>query len=62
MLLQEDLNSLYEWADDNNATFNGEKFEGMSFPLGLDSNHTYKAPDNLDIKSKKLIDDHKDIR
>ena len=56
-LLQEDLNSLYVWAEDNNATYNGEKFEGMSFPLGLDSNHTYKGPDNLDIKNKNLIKD-----
>ena len=57
MMLQGDLYTLYEWAERNNAKFNGEKFEGMSFPEGPESNRTYLTPDNLVIKNKKIIKD-----
>ena len=57
MLLQGDLNSLYNWADENNATFNGEKFEGISYPLGLSAQRIYKDPNNQPIQNKELIKD-----
>ena len=57
MLLQEDLNSLYKWAEDNNASFNGDKFEGISYPLGLASKRVYTAPNNIHIKNKETIKD-----
>ena len=49
-LLQTDLTSLYGWAEKNNASFNGDKFEGMSFPSGLESNRSYTTPNNKIIK------------
>ena len=56
-LLQNDLIKLYRWAETNNAVFNGEKFEGISFPLGLQSSRKYKAPGNIDILNKEHIKD-----
>ena len=56
-LLQDDLNKLYEWAETNNAMFNGEKFEGISFPGGLQGSRTYKAPGNINILNKEHIKD-----
>ena len=56
-MLQNDLNSLYAWAEKNNKAFNGDKFEGMSLPSGLDDQRTYTTPENVDIKMKGLIKD-----
>ena len=56
-LLQEDLNSLYKWTEKNNAVFNCDKFEGISYPDGVDGSRIYKSPDNLDIENKDTIKD-----
>ena len=57
LLLQEDLAALYCWATDNNATFNGEKFEGMSFPTGLRAGRTYTDPNGKIIENKGTVKD-----
>ncbi len=57
MLLQDDLNTLYAWTENNNASFNDEKFEGISFPFGLLSNRIYKSSTNKDIENKETIKD-----
>ena len=54
-LLQEDLNSLYRWAELNNMEFNGKKFEVITF--GKESKRTYKTPDGKQIARKKTLKD-----
>ena len=54
-LLQEDLNSLYKWADSNNMEFNGKKFEVITF--GKESRRNYKSPDGKQINRKETLKD-----
>ena len=54
-LLQEDLQVLYDWAEENNKAFNGDKFEHMGF--GDESERNYTAPSVLPIKKKEHIKD-----
>ena len=54
-LLQRDLDTLYQWADENNKSFNEEKFEQMSF--GIPSNRTYTTPSGNTIRKKEHIKD-----
>ena len=49
-MLQEDLQVLYDWADENNKAFNGDKFEYMAF--GEDSDRSYTAPSGLKINKQ----------
>ena len=58
-ILQEELQKVYEWADLNNASFNGDKFEVARFELGQlpDLEAIYKAHNNDDIDFKHHIKD-----
>ena len=57
LALQSDLNTLYNWARNNNATYNGEKFEGMTFPTGLSSGGSYVDPSGATIENKEIVKD-----
>ena len=54
--LQEDLTSIYEWADENNMAFNGGKFEHLRYG-GLHEDHVYTAPEGLEIPTKTEVKD-----
>ena len=54
-LLQEDLQTLYNWAEYNNKTFNDEKFEHL--PFGADNDRTYLAPSGSPIEKKDHVKD-----
>ena len=54
-LLQEDLQVLYEWAADNNASFNDDKFEHLSH--GSESSRDYFSPSGKVIAKKATVKD-----
>ena len=54
--VQEDLNSIYNWAEANNMAFNGNKFELLKYGGGS-SNLTYKQPDGSPIKKVTHVRD-----
>ncbi|KAK3862230.1 hypothetical protein Pcinc_031888 [Petrolisthes cinctipes] len=56
-LLQEDLKSLYQWAEKNNMMFNGSKFEHMSYTVQGCNNcpPKYTANDRSQISVKPEI-------
>ena len=45
LLLQKDLNTVYEWSKTNNMVFNSEKFEGITYTASSSNTvpHTYQA-------------------
>ena len=45
--LQNDLNSVYKWTDNNNAKLNGKKFEHISYGK------------NTDLKKINILDKHR---
>ena len=57
--LQEDLSTIYDWAQVNNMQFNGTKFEVLRYRgsgrTGME--HHYLAPDNSEIEEKRLVRD-----
>ena len=57
--LQTDLTSLYAWGDQNNMSFNNNKFQHMHYsPGGVSDNvHKFTAPDCSDIDTKEHIKD-----
>ena len=54
-LLQQDLQALYDWAEENNKTFNGDKFEHL--PFGDPGTRVYTTPSGLAIKKKDKVKD-----
>ena len=57
-LLQDDLNSIYNWAHDNNMKFNSDKFEHMHYSLTSDQAiPNYQSDTGLDIETKHVIRD-----
>ena len=54
--LQQDLEALYRWAEENNFTFNEKKFEHLSHGRSEIETH-YKSPNNSEIKQKDLVKD-----
>ena len=58
-LLQEDLEKVYTWANDNNMKFNDDKFELISFGLSLllQNRRIYFGPDGSEIKAKLHVKD-----
>ena len=59
-LLQEDLNSIYQWAKDNNMEFNSDKFEHMHYAPRPNQNSPkpiYKSDINLEIETKQVARD-----
>ena len=59
LLLQKDLNTVYEWSKTNNMVFNSEKFEGITYTASSSNTvpHTYQADDGSEITMKKHIKD-----
>ena len=55
ILLQQDLQVLYEWADLNNKSFNDDKFEHL--PFGKPNNRVYTSPSGSEIKKKEHVKD-----
>ena len=53
--LQEDLNKLYKWQDDNNTQFNGKKFEILRYGRNqvLKNSTCYLTPNYDDIIEEK---------
>ena len=49
--------TLYIWAKNNNATYNGEKFEGMTLPRGLSNGGNYVDPSRAAIENKETVKD-----
>ena len=58
--LQHDLHIMYLWAEENNMTFNGEKFEVVRFwpnASTIKDNHCYTCPEGKPIEEKKCVKD-----
>ena len=56
--LQNDLQIIYQWADNNNMLFNGKKFEGISFGKNEYVNdQNYKTPETSEIDHKHHVKD-----
>ena len=61
-VLQQDINTIYDWAKRVNMEFNGDKFEGLRcWPYDDKSemrlNHHYKDPDGTDIIEPDKVKD-----
>ena len=58
-LLQEDLNSIYKWADNNKMQFNDKKFESIYYhPNRRDyAEQNYRAVDGTSIEQKSSVRD-----
>ena len=56
--LQDDLGSVYQWADHVNMTFNSDKFECLRYwPRNLKPDFSYKSPDGTIIEEKEHLRD-----
>ena len=56
--MQEDLSSIYKWAEDNAMKFNDTKFEQLNYgTLNNDPIEPYKNPSNEDIASSNIVKD-----
>ena len=58
--LQEDLDKLYKWQEDNNMIFNGTKFENLKYGHNEDLKNTFNflTPHEEDIiESKNYVRD-----
>ena len=58
-LLQKDLDSIYEWAERDNMSFNEDKFETIHYSASKksESNSTYYTSSGQTIQSKKQVKD-----
>lgn len=56
-LLQDDLESIYEWARRNNMFFNGAKFELLRYKVRDTVPFTYRTADRLPIAEKESVTD-----
>ena len=59
-ILQEDLDKLYKWAEDNNMAFNGTKFECLKYGPNKDlkGKYNYLNPEvNICIEDKTSVRD-----
>ena len=54
--LQEDLDTLYQWAEDNNFLFNEKKFEHLSYGKP-DETFGYDTPQGKQIQGKETVRD-----
>ena len=58
LALQDDLNTIYQWADHVNMTFNCDKFECLRYwPKQSKPDFHYKSPDGTVIEEKKHLRD-----
>ena len=56
--LQDDLTSIYHWAEDVNMTFNSDKFECLRYwPKKNKPDFSYKSPDGTIIEEKEHLRD-----
>ena len=56
--LQDDLNTIYQWADHVNMTFNCDKFECLRYwPRQSKPDFNYKSPDGTVIEEKEHLRD-----
>ena len=56
--LQDDLATIYQWAEDVNMTFNSDKFECLRYwPRGNRPDFNYTSPDGLVIEEKQHLRD-----
>ena len=55
--LQNDLQTVYQWAKDNHMEFNSTKFEMLRYGDGGVNPHVYMAPDGSSIERKKQLRD-----
>ena len=58
-LLQDDLNSIYKWADDNKMEFNDKKFESIYYHPNPrpHADHEYRTKDGTPIQRKSSVRD-----
>ena len=55
--IQQDLNKMYQWADENNAVFNGKKFVKITYGDEEDTPFTpFLQPDGKTIPTKSFVD------
>ena len=55
--MQSDLNRVYDWAKQNNMTFNSDKFELLRFKINELNLHSYHTPDKSIIKEVACVKD-----
>ena len=55
--IQEDLNTIYRWAEQNNMKFNGKKFEVIKYGTNKYSNQIYQQPNGEQIEEVEEIKD-----
>ena len=56
--MQEDLDSIYKWAEDNIMKFNDNKFEQLNYgTLNKEEIESYKNPSNNDISKSDIVKD-----
>ena len=56
--MQEDLNSIYKWAEENAMKFNEDKFEQLSYgDTNVVKIEPYKNPANKEIQSENTVKD-----
>ena len=56
--MQEDLNTIYKWAENNEMKFNGNKFEQLGYGQSEDIEiEPYKNPDGEDIQIGNVVKD-----
>ena len=56
--LQDDLATIYQWAEDVNMTFNSDKFECLRYwPKQNKADFCYKSPDGTIIEEKQHLRD-----
>ena len=58
-ILQQVLDKIYKWSDDNNMELNDTKFEGVSYgpDEDLKMQSKYKTPSGKDVSMKKTVKD-----
>ena len=58
-LMQEDLNSVYDWTDQSNSELNGTKFECARYGMNAEfkENTYYLTPEGTGIKCKDQVKD-----
>ena len=58
-ILQQELDKIYKWSDDNNMELNDTKFEGVSYgpDEDLKMQSKYKTPSGKDVSMKKTVKD-----
>ena len=56
-LLQGDLSKVYQWADDNNMSFNNQKFQHICYSANMDVDNSYSSPEGSQITRTATVCD-----